>query len=154
MVRCVDFMFIYSFCWFDGGRGWDQGGGGGEERRVRGLCVRTNDAVPSAASSSVDVPGGQSGATSLGQKVAVSLPIQKRWPLALTDWRWIGLAERAAMRPKGVGGVWRDWRGTGLADARRGRRDARTREECIGDGESFFFFLEGGFLTMGFFFYG
>ena len=73
-------------------------GPGGEERRVRELCVLTNDAVPSAASRSVDVPGGQSGTTSLGQKVAVSLPIQKRWPLALTDWRCIGLAERAAMR--------------------------------------------------------
>lgn len=118
-------------------------GGRRKERRVRELGGLTNDAVPSAASSSVDVPGGQSGTTSLGQKVAVSLPIQKRWPLALTDWRWMGVVERAAMRPKGVGVVWRDWRGTGLADARRGRRDARTREECIVDGESFFFLKVG-----------
>ena len=146
------FMFIYfSVGLMTGGlwtRGRRRGEKKGKERRVRGLAVSkvlTNDAVPSAASSSVDVPGGQSGATSLGQKVAVSLPIQKRWPLALTDWRWIGLAERAAMRPKGVGGVWRDWRGRGLAEVRRGRRDARTREECIVDGESFFFFLKVGF---------
>lgn len=29
------------------------------------------------------------------------MPIQKDWPEASTDWRWIGLAERAAMMEKG-----------------------------------------------------
>jgi len=31
----------------------------------------------------------------------VPLPIQKDWPEASIGWRWIGLAERAAMMEKG-----------------------------------------------------
>ncbi len=44
--------------------------------------------------------------------------------------KWMGLAERAATRPKG-GGVF--CRGRGLAAVRKGRREARTRVECILD---------------------
>ena len=66
--------------------------------------------------------------------MVVFLPIQKLSPLALTDCKWMGLAERAAMRPKGVKGAWREERGgKGLAETRNGRRDARMREEYIVD---------------------
>ena len=45
--------------------------------------------------------------------MAVSLPIQKAPPLALTDWRWTGLKERAAMMVNREGPVdsWREERG-------------------------------------------
>ncbi len=62
-----------------------------------------------------------------GQKVAVSLPIQKAPPLALTDWRWIGLKERAAMIVNGEGTVdsWREERGDArLRVPRKARRTA------------------------------
>ena len=70
----------------------------------------------------------------------------------------MGLAERAAMRPKGVKVVccWREERGSrGLADARKGRRDARTREEYIivvwsCSSLSFFFLNSALFLELSF----
>lgn len=46
----------------------------------------------------------------------------------------MGLLERPAMRLKGSRVDWRDSRGRGLAEARRGRRDVKTRDECIVDG--------------------
>jgi len=64
------------------------------------------------------------------------LPIQKLALLALMDWRWIGLPERAAMRVKGAEAVsvaWRTvlvlglrrlWRGVVRAKGRRERRIA------------------------------
>lgn len=45
----------------------------------------------------------------------------------------MGLPERAAMRLKGWRVDWRDSRGRGLAEARRGRREGRRREKCILD---------------------
>ena len=44
--------------------------------------------------------------------------------------RWMGLPERPATRPKGAEIV--DWRGMmGLVEARKGRREARMRVECM-----------------------
>ena len=77
-----------------------------EGKEGKGMGDVTIEAVPSAATSSVEVPGGQSVTTPVGQYVEVSLPIQKRWPLALTVCRWMGLPERPAMRPKGAGVVY------------------------------------------------
>lgn len=55
--------------------------------------------------------------------MAVSLPIQKAWPLALMDWRWIGEAERAAMAPKRRGvSLVRGMIGVVRAKGRRVRR--------------------------------
>lgn len=50
----------------------------------------------------------------------------------------MGLPERPAMRVKGLRVGWRDSRGRGLVDARRGRRDLKMREKSISN-EYFFF---------------
>lgn len=39
--------------------------------------------------------------------MAVALPIQKAWPLALTDCRWTGLPEWAAIMEKRARVAWR-----------------------------------------------
>lgn len=61
--------------------------------------------------------------------MAVSLPIQKDWPLALMVWRWKGEVERAAIAPKRMGAsLLRVWIRVLRA---RGRRVRRTEAEEI-----------------------
>ena len=79
------------------------------------------DAVPGCATFpntliTVLVPSGQLVGGFRGQYVEVSLPIQNAWPAALMGARWIGEAERAAIREIGPLGA-----GAGAAAARKGR---------------------------------
>ena len=51
----------------------------------------------------VTLSGGQTVTGGCGQYAAVDLPIQKALPFALISPKWMGLAERRAIKLKGVG---------------------------------------------------